>query len=252
MKKSTNRGCSIAIAILTLIATLITIFTFSTGMLSIPQILERFSNKSSSNADTPSPKTTPAPVDALENSQTNTPYPTKTPVLEQPKPTEIIPTITKLPTATQVPTEIPNTPAGSILQVSQSWRQDNVLLTLERVDYNFDTYFDCRIGFSFTVDNLSSSSIIVTIDRSQYSLEDNLGNQWQMTGFRGASRCTNHFFESASAQIEPGKHWDYGLYHSWNVGFTGNLADPAIDYVIITVNNLYHFNGAKWKIPINN
>ncbi len=174
--------------------------------------------------------------------------PTSEPPTKQP-PTQIavVPTATSIPS----PTQSPNTPTDSILEVGQSWRKDNVLLTLANSKFYIGDFgFECEIGPKFYLENLSSSTIIVSVRLSEFSLQDNLGSQWIPTAVSAFEGCPNHN-DSYTEEVEPGKRFTVPGYDSWYVGFQGSINDPAVTYLIVTVNDLYHFTGARWKVPIN-
>lgn len=188
---------------------------------------------------------TPVPVTA-----THTALPQSSPVILGSTAT---PSSPPLPTETPRPTQSLNTPPGSILEVGQSWRQDNILLTLAERNLLLYSSASCNVGLGFRIENLASSSIIVTVRGSQVSVEDNLGHIWQRTGLDFPSLCPANYDGVFSGEMEPGGHFPSGYgYQYWRVGFAGDLTDPAVDYLIVTVSDLLQFDGAEWKIPINN
>ena len=173
---------------------------------------------------------------------TNTPYPTHKPAVI---PATLEPTI---------PVSV-NTSADSILGVGQSWRQDELLLTLNEVNYNPDfPESECDISFSFYIESIALSNIInVNVSQHQFQAADNLNRSLQRAGLSKSSVCpTAHNVDPFSGIVEPGKRFPSWGYDYWQIGFTVNLTDTALDYIIVTVNDLYHFNNAKWKIPISN
>lgn len=173
---------------------------------------------------------------------TYTPYPTLTPAVI---------TATLEPT---IPTSV-NTLPDSILDVGQSWRQDELLLTLNEVNYNPNfPESECDISFSFYIESIASSNVVnVSVSQSQFQAKDNLDRLLQRAGFSQMSVCpAAHIVEPFSGIVEPGRRFPSSGFDYWQVGYTVNLTDIAIDYIIVTVNGLYRFENAKWKIPISN
>jgi hypothetical protein len=184
-------------------------------------------------------------------------------VLSACQPAQIPPTATvaiatiATPTDTLEPTisVSVNTSTDSILDVGQSWRQDELLLTLNEVNYNPNfPESECDISFSFYIESIASSSVInVNVSQSQFQAVDNLNRSLQRAGLSQSSVCpAAHNVEPFSGIVEPGKRFPSWGYDYWRIGFTVNLTDTALDYIIVTVNGLYHFENAKWKIPISN
>ncbi|MBI3732425.1 MAG: hypothetical protein HY259_03075 [Chloroflexi bacterium] len=159
------------------------------------------------------------------------------------------PTTPPTPTLLPTPTRVLNTAPATLLEVGQSWRTDSVLLTLASVLFNDSV--NCSLGVKFYLENLSASTIQVSIRSSQFGLQDNAGRAWALVGLNASNNCPTH--ENVyTASIAPGERYAPPGYSGWNVGYFGPLTDRTVQYVIITVNDLYHFNQAKWRIPINN
>jgi len=173
---------------------------------------------------------------------TYTPYPTLTPVVV---------------TATSEPmvSSSANTPPDSILEVGQGWRQDDLLLTLSAVNYNPDfPESECDISFGFYIESVAVSNVInISVSPSQFQAVDNLNRSLPKAGFTQEMYCPPaHRVDPFSGIVEPGNRFPASGYDTWQAGFTVNLTDTALDYIIVTVNGLYQFNNAKWKIPIYN
>jgi hypothetical protein len=182
------------------------------------------------------------------NAPTEPPAPTYTPY-----PT-LIPEVVMTTSESAVPVSI-NTLPDSILDVGQSWRQDELLLTLNEVNYNPNfPESECDISFSFYIESVASSNIVnVSVSQSQFQAIDNLNRPLQRAGFSQMSVCpAAHIVEPFSGIVEPGKRFPSSGFDFWQVGFTVNLTDTSLDHIIVTVNGLYHFDNAKWKVLISN
>lgn len=163
---------------------------------------------------------------------------------QAPMATSAPPTNTSQPTATRAL----NTAPGTILEVGDGWRQDNTLLRLIDTHIDFD---DCNLGLIFQLQNLSSSEVIVSVRGDQFSLEDNRGTRWQTVG-TGWSIICPRVLRDFSAVVAPGEYFEMEFTKQISVGFAGNVTNPAVDYVDVTVNGLLSFDDATWRIPINN
>jgi len=207
--------------------------------LALPQMQRWLSPKPTPNQSTITPvlefstsvmlsTSTPHPTQLLQ--PTYTPYPTYT--VPPPK-----------PTSTPTTAISQDTPSDTMLDVGQTWRSGNILLTL--VDVYFSLRSTCTMGLAFQLENDSSSPVIFTLRNNEFNLEDNLGNHWKTTGVYHVNRCpvTSDSFDFV---LQSGENLD-----KW-VGFLGNATDPAVEYVIVTVTGILNFDGAKWKVPISN
>jgi hypothetical protein len=173
---------------------------------------------------------------------TYTPYPTLIPVVI---------------TATSEPmvSSSANTSPDSILEVGQSWQQDDLLLTLSAVNYNPDfPESECDISFGFYIESVAVSNLInISVSPSQFQAVDNLNRSLPKAGFTQEMYCPPaHRVDPFSGIVEHGNRFPSSGYNTWQAGFTVNLTDTNLDYIIVTVNGLYRFNNAKWKVPIYN
>jgi hypothetical protein len=108
------------------------------------------------------------------------------------------------------------------------------------------------MSFRFTLENLSFSNILVTVRLSEFSVTDNLGRNWKPVAVNTSEVCPAHDLSPLSADAPPGEKFRSPGYDHWYVGFQGNLTDQALDYVIVSITGLYHFDQAKWRIAMNN
>lgn len=203
---------------------------------------------------------TVTPVVSVEVKPTTTPepeLPTSSPIVTEivlivtatPKPGT--PTLAPMTPAIIPPTDTPEptiplyTPTETVLEVGESLRRGNNLLTLVEVYFRpFDGY-ECTLGLSFNFENTASSPVIFTLRNNQFSLEDNLGNRWGTTGVSSVYDCQIST-KPINNVLQPRE-----VYNMW-VGFYGDAANPLVDYVIVTIHDLLDFDGAKWRVPINN
>ena len=177
-------------------------------------------------ASTPLPTYTPYP--------THTPYPTYTPhIVPTPEPTEALPTSTPVVVVvTATPTPKPTEPPGPILAVGETSRQDDVSLTLQRASLR-SQYFK----LTFLLKNESDHTIIGSYSHANFRVEDNLGNIYSST-----------FPDTHDYTLEAGKvmNIDPNL-----TNFTGDLTNKAIEWLLVTVEDISSFRGATWKIEVH-
>jgi hypothetical protein len=163
--------------------------------------------------------------------------------------------------ATQVPTVVLpqasptnpvslDTPPGSILNVGEYWRQNNISLILD--NSSFDMKRSCA-GFDFDLTNNTDHDLILTIVLSQFAVKDNTGRIWK-------PRALSHYVycgdpgpwndSQISTSIAPGKSFWDAAYSSWIVSFDGPLTDPKVTDLYVSANGLSQFTNATWDIPI--
>lgn len=178
---------------------------------------------------TPLPTYTPYP--------THTPYPTYTPhIVPTPEPTEALPIPTPVvvtATPTPKPTEPPETPPGSVLSVGETWRQGGVSLTLDEVRLE-PTY----VRVYFTLRNESDHRILGSFGLPNIRIEDNLGNVF--TAWHQNMSWDFNLEQKDTFKLGSG---DYTQYN-------GNLANKAVEWVLISVNDVSDIQNARWKVSV--
>lgn len=190
---------------------------------------------------------TPSPTPTEE--VTNTASPTLPPLIDTTTPTiTLTPTQTREPTATKTPTSTPdpNTQPGTVLEVGQTWRQGGYRLQLDEVRWSPSS--DCSILLGFVFENRSSSTVITSVYKSGFDVVDNRNERWEIPRVGQTPNCT--VFANVDyidrLVIDPGENTPL-----W-ISIDGPITEPAVDYVIVTVIEFLNFNGAQWKIPVQN
>jgi len=151
-----------------------------------------------------------------------------------------------------VPQVSPDTPPGSTLQVGQSWRQNGLVLALAEVELlTQPDWGTCYIGLRFYLENFSSTSRVVTVRHSQFSITDNFGRTDIQHGISSYSYPCPSTSEQESFSQEVGIGERFPERGYWYVGIGVDITNPSVEYVLITVNDLSEINGATWKIQIN-
>jgi hypothetical protein len=203
------------------------------------------------STDTPvPPPDTPVPPSNTPVPPTDTPVPpTDTPV--PPTPTEI-PTDTPIPTVVQV-TATPmsrNTPAGTILEIDQSWHQDGVEIRLENRGLVVEPQ---RKGISFIprFSNKTTADIVVSYEiESNLTATDNLGNRLEVHDYAGGTntrQCgqqTQVVYAGSSTRLTCNSMWNGVMIH-FDVG------NANITEILFTVSNVSRIEKAQWRIPVN-
>jgi len=175
---------------------------------------------------------------------TYTPDPMATSTLVPPTPTPA-PTDTPVPpTPTLVPTPtVPrNTPPGSILEVGESWRQNDVRLKLKEPYLSSN----CVAGL-FDFYNDTDHQIVAVMDLDEIYAEDNLGQRWPLVSISDWTICdtrgiyTEDQIETVNPDDNFGAHW---------IGFKGPATDTRVTELIVTFTSMSQISNAKWRIPI--
>jgi len=193
---------------------------------------------------------------------TYTPYPTNVPPpTYTPYPTQIFlqptyttyPTFTSQPAVVDTPTSgmLSDTPAGTILEVGQSWRTDNLVLTLgdaklqAQPDWNF-----CYVSLRFYLENMSAVDRIITVSESEFTINDSLGKKNILHGISSyLYPCPSQIDERPFSQlVKSGERFPDDGY--WYVGVSDDITNPSLDYLMVMVNGLSSFKGATWKIKV--
>lgn len=159
-----------------------------------------------------------------------------------------IPVDTPVPPATdppQLPTDRPptdppptavslDTAAGTVLEVGDTWRQDELRLTLIRVRVD-------RVDLLFmdlVLENMGSASLPVEISRSDIRVVDNLGNSFAVSPVGMTSSSTHR-----SLVIRSGSDEGVGFYAK------GNYLELGSTELVITV-SISAVHDAKWRVPL--
>jgi hypothetical protein len=147
-------------------------------------------------------------------------------------------TTTPLPS----PSPDPNTPPGTILTPGEPWKQDGVVVLLDRVRLeprNTTGYVNCYrvtydLRFGLAVRNESTDTIVFVVAEDSIVVASNLGRQFDVT-------CWDN---QDAFSIEPGD--EVVMNQVW---FQGEIADQRVSEVIVTI-SFSRITEARWRIPI--
>jgi len=165
-------------------------------------------------------------------------------------PTLVPPTLTPAPTDTPVPptpTVSSNTPPESILEVGESWQQNDVRLRLDEVD--LDASREC-LTLMFNLFNDTDHTIVVAIGTQHFSVVDNLGRQWRFSSIGFCLYGCSGRSEEIVDTVDAGERFRTEGCDTWKASFDGSVTDTRVDEVIVTVDGLSQISNARWRIPI--
>ena len=154
-----NSGCGKFIAILGVVASIIAIFTFLTGIVSIKDL----------TGTSQHPTDNPPPTD-YQQIQTEAP-----PITDIPQPVN---TIAFVPTTISTEVSLPDTSPGTILEFGQTWRQGGLELTITKSDWaEIDSSWINEGGgvFTFILTNLEPHDRSFRLSSENFSATDNFG-----------------------------------------------------------------------------
>jgi hypothetical protein len=185
--------------------------------------------------------------------QSNTPTPPPQPATIETFPTvaEIPPTSTPIP----IPTSIPNTLPGIILEIGQTWYQDGAEVTVrEPTPWTDDSPYapeDQRSGMSFRLffTNHKPQDISITYSGDfNFTAVDNLGRQLVISDvWPGVVASSCH---EQTRIIPVGQTINLGCRdYSYILAFV-DIGNPAITEIIFTVTGVSSIHEARWRIPI--
>jgi DNA-binding CsgD family transcriptional regulator len=187
---------------------------------------------------TPAPQTPAPPTPAAPTTQPAAgaqPAPAVTPIAGlAPLPVLVpVPTLTPFP----VSNSGSNTPAASTLGIGETWRQNGLDVTLA----------DARassggISMNFLLTNTRSAPVPLRFTRQQaFSAVDNANNRLALVDPGFAYNFT----------VQPGSTAIFDSAHEGGpISFSGNLGDPRLTSVTVTVNGIAGISNARWRIPI--
>jgi hypothetical protein len=188
---------------------------------------------------TPYPTYTPLP--------THTPFPTSPSPTFRPTPTSPTPTLHIVAvTATPEPTPtVPeNTPPGSVLAVGETWQQNGLQLTLDRVNLDQRWTGQGYVNLYFVMHNGTNQTMIFEFDTRNLTISDSNGSRYERDD---VYICTLSF------ELEPGETKDtkFGCPMYPNPSFEGNYFDASVQYLQVTVRNFGRIGEAQWRIGIS-
>jgi hypothetical protein len=245
--------------IVAIIGVIVAVATCIAAWLVVPEIRTLFNSQKISTSSSPSPKGTDIPINISTPSapavSTDTPVTSVTLTLTYTlSPTVFVPSATNtplLPTSTIVQ----DTPAGSILDVGQTWKSEGIWLTLgdAKLYPSNNPGFNngCRIGLDFYLENKTLQDRVIEISESLFSISDNLGNLNIKHGVASSSYpcpAPGIMSHSFSKLVKPGER--FPSYGYWYVGAVIDITNTSLDYILVTVNDLSNIKNATWKIPI--
>jgi hypothetical protein len=197
--------------------------------------------------NTPYPTYTPLPTFIkIPVAPTPTPYPTYTPfptLTDTPIPPTQTPFII-IATATPVPTSTApeNTPPGTVLATGETWKQDGLYLTLDKVELGLTYYNAGTVEPEFVVENRTGEVINFEFNTRNVVIVANNGIRFERSE---GSDCTLRY------RLDMGETFSTIFDCPWKIDdYYGNYFDPSVDYLLVTVSNFGRIDEAKWKIPI--
>jgi len=164
---------------------------------------------------------------------------------------------------TSPPTDIPitdtpispptstDTPADTILEVGEAWRQGGLELRLTRTEF-----YPKTILAYFTLTNIGDVQRVIEYSQDNFSAIDNLGRRIETGGVDWYfDPLVQHACSSKAVILNP-NDYDNILIKCEAGNFEGvalavNVADNAITEIIITVSGFSTIDNARWRIPIN-
>lgn len=249
MASDNNSGCGKTAAIMTIITGLITILIFVTGKASIPDLFETPPNEQSRSGIMPTQQIVP------------TIRPTDTPL---PKPT-----YTKTPVP--FPTPLPDTRPGTILEVGESWWQDGLELVLTKAATGYSRggvtlmYGEeaptVGIEVQFEVTNHKAQAIALRYNLGRIiSATSNRGRRLEVgaldrsTVYTTGGQPWTDSFDTITVVIESGQTIELLNRNDYwgdpRVFIKADIADPALNEIIIAVSGLSTITNARWRVPI--
>jgi hypothetical protein len=236
-----NSGCGKTIAILGVVASIIAIFTFLTGIVSIKD----FTRTSHQPANNLPPTPYYQQVDTVTLPFTDTP--------------QSIPTDTSVPTPIPTETPLPDTPPGTILDVGQTWRQEGFELAMvQAVEWGYG--MDKGLPpYSFNLTNLQPYDRSFRVYLENFSAIDNRGVKVQaIPDYQNVivyNNCTPgtvvvpaNSTVRLESFLECSTNW--GPRNPDVLRFVVDLGDTAINEVIVSV-SVGSINNARWRIEIH-
>jgi hypothetical protein len=176
------------------------------------------------------------------------------------------PTNTLLPsssTSKPSPTLILDTPPDSILNVGQSWRENNFELNLVYANYNYICQnFDAPeivLEIKFELTNLGLYDLPIRYSLSSVSAQSNLGEMLPVGhygtttyGGCGYTDWVNNF-ESIDTIIQ--SHQTIELITDNDrqrdtLLIRANFPNPSLTEIIISISNIAGITNAHWRVPI--
>jgi len=183
-------------------------------------------------------------VQALGCPSTSEPLPEPSPTKSEPTP---------IPMSTPIPTRVvlQDTPAGTILDVGQTWRQSGVELTLLEIELHptRDDYYG-QVYTSWRFANNTPNEIILSYSYQNFSANDNLGNRLKILGFYNESFWCDDY----SLVMKSGDIFDFSkmcpVVGGYQLPVVVNLSNKQISEIIVTATGISSISDAKWRIPI--
>jgi hypothetical protein len=234
-----NSGCGKVIVILGVVASIIAIFTFITGVVSIRD----FFDTPQQPVDNPPPTNFNQPESTVALPLTDTPQP--------------ISTNTFAPTSIPAEASLPDTAPGTILEFGQTWRQGGLELTMTESGWggNGDWMDEGGGVFTFILTNLEPNDRSFRFSSDNFSAVDNFGRSVPIIPKQNIS--INEYCPSDTVQLPANQTIDlvYELRCSQNKDMAFALTpridagDTSITEIIVSI-SVSSISNAKWRIKI--
>lgn len=165
-------------------------------------------------------------------------------------------------TATDTPTAMPDTPAGTILDVGQTWRQADLDLTLKESQLSIANHsgdFDVSYGVEirFTLASRKAQDISLRYSLADVVQATDNRNRRLQIGFKDQSWSTKPFsggFDTLNIILKSGQTIDLfaadGYFATPWVFVVADTSDPSVTEIIVAVSGISGINNTRWRIPI--
>lgn len=145
------------------------------------------------------------------------------------------------PTAIPQPTQLVDTPPGTILEIEQTWRQVGAELTLKKVDVAPN-----HLLFFFYFTNRKSQTISIRFSEDDnFHANDNRGQRLKLCFFmNGCQHYTGQYV------IAPGDTQFIEPNNGGGLLVTISTSDPDLTEVVMKITNISSISEAAWRVPI--
>jgi hypothetical protein len=157
------------------------------------------------------------------------------------------PTITPIP----LPTSVPDTSPGTILEVGQAWQQGSLELRLTGSDMWPET-----ILAYFTLTNIGGTQRVIQYSQDNFTAVDNLSRRIDTGGiYWYFEPSVQHTCSSRTVILNASDSNNIKLKCEWGnfagIALAVDVTDSAITEIVISVSEISTINNARWRIPIH-
>lgn len=156
----------------------------------------------------------------------------------------LLPKATSTNTPIPLPTALPDTPPGSILEVGQTWRQGEVEVTLTDVIIKVDSIF-----FQLKFASNKPYDISIRYSSNDFTASDNRGRSLKVRAFDDHLNYIWYECSAITKRVPSGQSTDLKCDRDW-FGVTVDTAEATVTEIVFAVLNISSINNARWRIPI--